>query len=146
MPGFRCIRKYNRRITSISIQNRFHFDGFYPPKAGFLFDSKIVQDATRIWAPLNRFIFWSSLRTPAQINLPIRIPSSGHLRLDPIPRNPRNSAAIPLVSRNRLKPNLTRIRARTWQVNLRRGPNRQATLPLAAIRCRACLWFDRSLV
>jgi hypothetical protein len=43
------------------------------------------------------------------INRLISIPSSGRFCFDPISRNPRNSAAIPLVSRNRLKPNPTRI-------------------------------------
>jgi hypothetical protein len=50
-----------------------------------------------------------SLRAREGINRLISIPSSGRFSLDPISRNPRNSAAIPLVSRNRLKPNPTRI-------------------------------------
>jgi hypothetical protein len=49
-----------------------------------------------------------AFRVRREINRSIGIPSLGHLRLDPIPRNPRNSAAIPTVSRNRIKTNLTR--------------------------------------
>jgi hypothetical protein len=45
------------------------------------------------------------LRAREKINRSISIPYSGRFCLDPIPRNPRNSAAIASFSRNRLKPN-----------------------------------------
>jgi len=54
-----------------------------------------------------------SPRTLVKINSPIRIPSSGHLRPDPISQNPQNSPAILPVFRNRLKPNLTQIWVRS---------------------------------
>jgi hypothetical protein len=54
-------------------------------------------------------IIVNRLRARCEINRLIGIPFLDHLRLDTISRNPRNSAAIASVSRNRLKPKLAQI-------------------------------------
>src|SRR5262249_40241836 len=75
-----------------------------------------------------------SLSARERITSQFGIPSSGHLRFDPIPRNPRISGASPPVSQNRLEPNLTQIWAPNWEVILSRAlSGRSASIFGAAV-------------